>query len=223
MVKKQLNKSKGFTLIELLIVIALSSVLFTLLFGTYFQLQKVIKKQNIRSQISQQAIEAMYVLSSDIHNLYYEQWNIDFYFLGEKKIVENQQIDTLKFPTSSLYSNTSTLQASVYTVTYFGGVDEETNETILYRKEDSFLDYKGKTLELDSNNDVIQDGVAIPLLKNVKNFIIEYSNNYESYDDTWDITKSNIPPKFIRVTLEWEENGLIRKITSVMSPVILSH
>ncbi|MDH5716566.1 MAG: prepilin-type N-terminal cleavage/methylation domain-containing protein [Spirochaetia bacterium] len=211
--RANLYSRRGFSLLEMIIVMALVSVLFLGLLTSFFQMERLMSSQKIAADKSQNAINLMKMLSADLQNIVYEKWNIkDSFFLGKKEIVGGTRVDFLNFPTGSLYSNPSTLQSNVFSVAYYGKIDDNTGILNLYRREDIFI----SKIEESA-------GVGVPIIQNVKAFEVQYSTNSKTFDDEWDSAlKSNTFPNIIKVRLVWEENDQEREFTFESYPPILS-
>jgi len=207
------SKRKGLTLIELLIVIALSSLLIGSLFTTYLQIQNLLFQQSDASKQSEKALQLIKMITTDLQNLTYQKWNPQaFFFKGKKEITHSVRTDYIKFPSGSYYSNPATLQSRVFSVTYYGYYDDETDTIGIYRKEDFFVD-----------KDEESPGVGILILPNVQSFEIEYSTDGEDFNEEWDIALKKDFPKHIRFVVSWNEDDLQREISFEVQPYILSY
>lgn len=165
----------------------------------YIQVQKLLTSQSIASQKVQQAEELYEILSHDLQNIVYEKWNKDYFFIAAKNITGGSRIDSLNFISGSLYSNPLNLQSRTYNVYYFGKVDDDTGVLTLFRKEDMFVDYHETTR-----------GVALPVLYNIREFMIEFSQNGKDWVDSWDSILHRDVPLYFRITIRYlqkEEGG----------------
>ena len=202
--------NRGFTLVELLISMVLTGVLITLLFSTHMQMQTSIRNQNSLSKTTDKANMAVVFISKDIHNAIHESWNRKTFFTLRKEMHNNNRGDFLNFSTGTKQVNYTGSSAQAFNVTYYAETDEETDETILYRKEDMFTDYKNTTR-----------GVAIPIIRKLKRFQVSVGNNEKSLRDEWSISMKKTLPLFVKVEIEWEnEMDQTQKIEFQVSPGI---
>jgi len=202
--------NRGFTLVELLISMVLTGTLMTLLFSTHMQMQTSIRKQNSLSQSADKANIAVVFISKDIQNALFEQWNPKTFFTLEKQLHSSQRADFLNFSTGTKHENYTGSSAQAYNVTYFAQTDEETDEVVLYRKEDIFTDFTNT-----------QRGIAIPIVRKLVRFQVSVGPNEKSLRDEWTIAMNKTLPRYVKVELEWEtENKEIRKIEFQVSPGI---
>ncbi|MDH4200893.1 MAG: GspJ family type II secretion system protein [Spirochaetia bacterium] len=188
-------RNNAFTIIELIIVVTLVSILFLGILTTYIQIQKLLNSQSSASIKGQQSEELYSILSHDLQNMVFENWNKNFFFAAKKNIIGGERFDILNFISGSAYSNPLVLQSRIYNVSYHGENDPETGSLALYRSEDMFVDYK--------NHDL---GVPIPVLTRVKEFRVEFSLNGRDWEDEWDYSLKKRLPMFIKVTIQYFAN-----------------
>ncbi len=186
-------------------------LLFLLLFGSYFQIQDLIYKQNHASIQSHQMIGAVQMITRDIENTVFEPWHDKNFFTASKEIVQANRADVLNFPSGTLYHNPSTLQARLYNVTYYGRTDEVSGDLRLYRREDAFIDYQETT-----------GGIDVPILDHLLEFRCEFSDNGDDWEDGWQLSDKKKPPAYARITLKWEEEDNQREFIFQVSPGIYS-
>ncbi len=206
---KHLQSQRGFTLVEIIIVISLVGFLFVAIFGSFLQIQELMHDQNLNSTKHNQAMIAIQAFSDDINNLYYEVGNARSFFTGTEELVGGKQVDKLNFAVSSAYSNPSTLQGRVFSVTYFGETNDLTGKVNLYRKEDSFLDYANK-----------ENGIPIAIIENIEEFSLEYSSNNSQWKQEWNLRQVDRLPCYIRATFRWNENNNIKEFLLTITPML---
>ena len=208
---KRFKYQKGFTLIEILTVIALSSFLFITIFGLYFRIKDLIYDQGLLSQKKSHAFSVIEMISNDLRNLYYEKWNKNSFFEGEKAFSTHVRIDTLNFVSSTLYSNASTMQNRVFSINYFGEENED-GHIYLFRQESAFLDYKEKNW-----------GIPIPILKDVILFEVNYSSNGTQWEEEWNLESQRKLPGFVRIRIRWLEVGEEKEHVVAVQPYIAGY
>ena len=208
--KKHLRKS-GFTLVEILIVTCLAGFLFFMMFGSYSSIQNLLKEQGRSSQKSNQALYVLSMLTSDLNNLYFENWSLKSFFIGEKVTVsQGFRIDSLRFISKSQYANASTMQTKSFKVQYFGQYDEEANKAYLFRTEDIFV-----TQDEDTS------GFPIPVLEDVIHLEFKYSRDNRNWREDWNSKIHQGAPSFIQAELRWMEGEVERSEKITVQPYSL--
>ena len=195
-------KRRGFTLVEIIIVMSLVGFLFFTMFGTYASIQKLIRDQSNAAKKNNQALHVIAMITNDLSNLYFEQWNINSSFVGSDSVISGgAEIDTLSFTSKSEYANASTMQTKAFSIKYFGQHDDNTNKTYLFRQEDPF------TKSANSN-----EGVPIPVLDNITNLQFRYSRNGRDWRNEWNSKTFHRAPNFIEVRFKWMEKEGEREV-----------
>ena len=204
----------AFSLIELMVVMGLMGFLFGALFSSYLQIQELVHEQSTASQKNIQALTAVKAISDDINNLYYLNWEPRSFFRGVKAngfgSGTSERCDTLNFISSTLYSNSSLLQSRTYSVTYFTATEEASGDLILYRQEDTFVDYTRPSF-----------GIPVPILKSITRFEVQYSTNLTTWKDDWNAKNARSAPRYIKFNLGWKEGSKIRDFVFTVSPPIV--
>jgi len=215
---KNVTKKRGFTLIEILLVSALMGTLFVMMFGTFFQINEIVSFQTSASDRATSALNSLNTLAADFNNLVTDNWynkeaTYDIarpYFLVKKNIDSGKRFDFASFISGQYYSNNMALQSRVHTVTYYVKEDETNQKKTLFRRESVFADYKNP-----------HSGISLPLIEEIEEFKIEFSVNGDNWVDDWDYDEKKSFPKYIQVTIKWEQNNTIRQLSRIILPPIL--
>jgi general secretion pathway protein J len=178
----------GFTLVELSIVILVLSVLFSMMFGIYFSVSRLItdsKKNLIDKSASVLALEN---IRSSLSQVYFQDDVKRLVFFGRKNGNDDNRRDVITFAASNPGSEELGIP-EVREVSYY--IDEQTFS--LMKREDMHVD-----------EDPGQGGNHHVLLANVKSLQFSYSSGNGEWFDTWNSVRSKKIPYLIRIRMKVE-------------------
>jgi general secretion pathway protein J len=185
----------GFTLIEVLLAVALSALLLTIVYGTYFSISSTIDA----ATENQEAYETGRVLSElikrDIRGIRVGR----FPLLAKNEVIEGVSVAQMEFVTSIRTSGTSgTLRRIGYALTI-----NDKNEKILVRKES------------DDLNDLFDNTAKVFEISRIVNgFQIEFHNGTDWVKE-WSSDAQATIPKQIRVIIDVADaKGHIKTFTA---------
>lgn len=208
--KASAKNTGGFTLVEIMIAMTLTGLLLSALFAVNSSINQLVFTNKQSAQTSKQALYVIETLSKDLNNLINQRWNPAMFFKCERKEIQGKRLDFLSFPSGGLYSNPSTLQSHARSVTWYARTNDATGKTVLYRREDVFIDSKYP-----------HAGLSLPMLDNVHTFAVQFSDQGESWYDNWDYSLKNKMPMYIQVELGWYEAGIEKSFLFEVRPPVL--
>ena len=189
------KKIRGFTLVELLLSLSLFSLFIVLGYMSYHSLQKLLFQESQKIEEGRKAFLLMQALKKELHNLYYEPWNIEkMAFFSQKNLIGGERGDSLGFSVLSFYKNPFALNPGCYTVYYYVDWDER-GKKVLYKKEYPFLVYP----PYPEN-----EGIKIPLVE-VESFKVEFSYTGKTWMDEWETQLQKTLPRYIRIQLKGKD------------------
>lgn len=199
-----LKKIQGFSLLELSIAFSLTSLLFVVLIGSFFQIQELVSVGTNNTDRSHQGVLAMETLVQDLNNLFIEpilgkstkKRNIRKIFWSKKRVEGSKEMNVITFASNRFYNNNLLLQNQVYNVTYYTRYDDEKEMFLLIRRENIFVDYENVT-----------SGTPIVILDDIVKFQVEFSRDGEYWFSGWNVTSRSGFPEYIKITLEWKNTA----------------
>lgn len=179
----------GFTLLEILIAVAILTIIFSIVYGSFVQTRKAISRaEDAVSEL--RGIRAAFIrMMMDVNMAFLSKNNENTFFVGTDNYTDGYPDDTIDFTT---FSHTirwkDALESDQTEVGYYIQRDFEGN-TILMKREKKRIDtsplYGGRSLELSEdiaglNFRYLEDGAWL---------------------DSWDSRVSNKLPEAIEITL----------------------
>lgn len=215
---KKRNHQKGFTIIELLVAIAAASVFLVVLYAIYFQVQEVTRQRARYANRSSLVFSSLGLLIQDFNSMVFESWNKQTLLLGQKENCSLGTCSRVQLSVGSLHGNANVFSTNVFRVTYF--IKEEDGKATLFRRQDNFF-----------TPDNERQAPAIPMLKNITEFFIEYSPDGTSWQDEWDVAGSTSPqaPQIFRINISYENSitdnpqNNIRSFHFLLRPGVMSN
>ncbi len=197
---------KGLTLAELAIVILLMSMLFTLLFSTYFTAARMDKNASPENRARTTAILALDLLQTSLNQAYYLPELDHLVFYGKSEGSGDKRSDVISFATVFPGSDEVGLPA-VREVSYYLKRDDVSAPGILYRREDQNVDLEPYT-----------GGIHYRVLENVESFKLSYSLNGREWVDNWSTKATRRLPRLIRIEILVRVGDRLERFESLASP-----
>ncbi len=199
----------GFTLVELSIVILVLSMLFTILFGFFFNISEMARQQHGSIDSHRRAILAMEIVRENIERTFYIPDVIRVVFAGRKNEEHSHRLDRLTF--ASVHPGAeATGSAAVREVSFYvKKSDNEKEGGILIKREDTMVD------DHPGNG-----GVHLPLLDHVSEFSLRYSADGVTWVDEWNSKKKKGVPRLVQIRISVTRNDKNEIYESLVSPGI---
>ncbi len=189
------NRNRGFTLVEVLFAVALSALLMTIVYWTYFSINRSIDA----TTENQEAIETGRMLTELIKRDIRGISPARFGLTGKTEIIEGRAFGDLEFVTTSVLDGEPALLRKVG----YALIANEKGERILIRRESRNLD--------DTFNDTAK---SFEVSRIVNGFQVEFYNGTE-WVATWDSGGGGNAPKQIRVTIDVSDaKGKTKRFTA---------
>jgi general secretion pathway protein J len=199
------SRNSGFTLLEVLIAVVLLGVLSAALYGSYFG---VLKARDRASSGMESRRELGATLDRIRREVSSAQFNRTDTQHPLKFVVEDR--DNFGIPASTLELTTlappgqNRSESGVVVVTY--RMSEKDNKSILTLQE----------RDLFSEETTIP---AFPQMEQISSFLVECSSDGSKWVKTWDSTNQGLP-RFVRVTVQVEEEGKLVEFSVLASPQV---
>ncbi len=189
------NGNRGFTLVEILLAVALSALLMTIVYWTYFSINKSIDA----ATENQEALETGRILTELIKRDIRGISPARFRLAGKTEIVEGRAFGDMEFVTTAVLDGDPVRLRKVG----YSLVANEKGERIFIRRESRNLD--------DTLNDTAK---SFELSRIVNGFRVEFYNGTQ-WVATWDSGGGGNAPKQIRVTIDvTDAKGKTRTFTA---------
>jgi general secretion pathway protein J len=185
------NRTAGFTLIEVILAVALSALLLSVLYSTYFSINRSI---DVATE-GQDALETGRILSEmlkkDIRGISPNGYTLS----GKSEGTVDEALGRIEFVTTS---KTSSEQVGLRRVGYELRIDEK-RQKVLVKKESSNL-----------NDPIGRSAQVLELSRLIEGFRFEFYNGTEWLAE-WDSAAIGALPKQIKVTIDVvDEKGKMR-------------
>jgi type II secretion system protein J len=172
----------GFTLIEVLLAIALSALLLTIIYWTYFSINKSIDAATENQEVLETGRLLSELVKKDIRGI---RAGV-FPFIGKNEVIDGQAAGQLEFVTTAkLTGEKLALRRIGYAL-----ISNNKNDRILVRKESA-----------DLNNALNNNARIFEVSRIVSGFQLEFYNGTDWVAE-WDSTATGVPPKQIRVIID---------------------
>jgi len=197
---------RGFTLIELSIAILLMSILFTVMFTTFYAASRIENNTSPLNQARTQALLALNLVQSSLNQAYYIAEIDRLVFYGKSEGSGEFRTDAVSF--ASVFSGSEAVGLpAVREVSYYLKRPEAGKPGSLYRREDQNIDDHPYT-----------GGVHYKILDNVESFKLAYSLNGKEWVDNWSSKASRRFPRLIRIEITIKVGDRIEKFETMASP-----
>ncbi len=208
--KGPLASRKGFTLLEVLIAVLLLGILSTALYGSYFA---VIRARDRAAEGMEERRE-----------------------LGNTLDLMRREIASAKFVKNAIGID-KRLRFVVEDRDFFGKPASNLELTTLAppggqgRKESGILDVRYRMVEKDKKlllvrqeQDLFSEATDIPSypqMERISSFLVECSDDGSKWVRTWDAAQYSRLPKYVRITVQVEENGKPLEFTMYAAPKVV--
>ena len=175
-------ESRGFTLLEILLAVSLSALLLTVVYVTYFSIERSIDGATENQDTLETGRMLSELIKKDIRGISPGR----FPLIGKNEVIEEFSIGQLEFvTTASLDGDPSKLRRVGYEL-----VMDDRGQKILVRKESTNLIDR-----LDATARVFE------VSKIIEAFKLEFYDG-TVWAESWDSTSTGVLPKQIRVTID---------------------
>ncbi|MBW7859384.1 MAG: prepilin-type N-terminal cleavage/methylation domain-containing protein [Leptonema sp. (in: Bacteria)] len=196
----------GLTLVELAIVIMVLSVLFTIMFSTYFGTARIVSASTPHSLARTQSLLALNLIQSSLNQTFFSESIDRVVFYGKSEGSGESRSDQISFATVFPGSEAVGLPA-VREISYFLKREGPGLPGSLYRREDQNVDDHPYT-----------GGLYYRILDNVQSFKLSYSLNGKDWVDNWSSKSSRRFPRLIRIEIIVVTGKQIEKYETLSSP-----
>jgi general secretion pathway protein J len=188
-----ISRNKGFTLLEVLIAVVLLGILTAALYGSYFTVLKARERSAQGMEERRELGNTLDLLRREIDAARYVAGDQRLRFVVEDRDsfgrpASNLELTTLA-PPSPLVAGRK--ESGVIDVQY-RMVEKEKQQLILTRRE----------------QDILLESTAVPAypqMERISSFLVECSNDGSNWVKSWDTRLNGRLPKFVRITVQVEE------------------
>jgi len=193
--------SKGFTIVEILVAVTILSVILTIIYGAFASSAKSIIICRKRSDIYQIARLSLHRMAEDISCAFPPKdpnpQNIQIGFIGEDEELDGMPSDRLDFiSTSHLKSGQGLRNPGLYEIGYHIDIDPDTDEHILFRREDDSID-----------DEIQKGGIALELAERIKGLDFKYYDEEGEEADEWYSDDKKSLPRMVKIVLSLEDEN----------------
>ncbi|GFE59468.1 type II secretion system protein GspJ [Geobacter sp. AOG2] len=201
-----ISRNKGFTLLEVLIAVVLLGILTAALYGSYFAVLKARERSAEGMEERRELGNTLDLLRREIDSALYTSSDKRLKFVVEDR-------DSFGQPASNLEVTTLAPPAPLVDGRKESGVidvqyrmeEKEDKHLILTRREQDVL--------LEST-----DVSAYPQMERISSFLVECSSDGSKWVKSWDTALNGRLPKWVRVTVQVEENGSLVAFSVYATP-----
>ncbi|MDY6855350.1 MAG: type II secretion system protein GspJ [Thermodesulfobacteriota bacterium] len=191
----------GFTLLELLISITIILVIITMIYSSFASSSNTIRICSERIEIYQTARMTLERMTEDISCAIVPKDrgldDIQYGFIGEDRELDGMPADTLCFISTSLLKFTQGFIGSgLCEIGYSIETDSETDEYILYRRQDNTID-----AEID------QGGIVNELAQQIRGIDLEYYDEKGTKWESWNFDDRGTLPSMVEITVSLEDEN----------------
>jgi type II secretion system protein J len=176
------KRNRGFTLVELLFAVALSALLMTIVYWTYFSINKSIDAATEDQEALETGRMLTELIKRDIRGISPARFGLT----GKTEVIEGREFGDMEFVTTAVLDDDPVRLRKVG----YALVANEKGERIFIRRESKNLD--------DTANETAK---SFELSRIVNGFKVEFYNGTE-WVATWDSGGGGNAPKQIRVTID---------------------
>lgn len=199
---------RGFTIAELAIFVLLLSMLFTVMFGAFFGVSRIIKNAGPRSRELADATLALEILRSTIGQTYYHPDAERIVFFARQD--RNTSTDRLTF--AAVHPVGGTGSSMVREVSFYLKKMEERGPN----GEEYYYLMKREEEPVDKNPG--EGGLHYVILSRVTSLKFKYSLNGREWSDKWNTKQSRRIPRLIQIQLSAIVSGKARTFETIASP-----
>jgi type II secretion system protein J len=189
------NRNRGFTLVEVLFAVALSALLMTIVYWTYFSINKSIDAATENQEALETGRMLTELIKRDIRGISPARFSLT----GKTEIIEGDPFGEMEFVTTAVLDDEPMRLRKVgYTL-----VTNENGERIFIRRESKKLD--------DTFDETAK---SFELSRIVNGFRVEFYNGTD-WVATWDSGGGGNAPMQIRVTIDVSDaKGKTKRFTA---------
>lgn len=204
-----ISSNKGFTLLEVLVAVILISILSGVLYSSYFAVIRARDRAAMGMEARRELGTTLDLMRREIAAA---QFNRDDKSKSLRLVVEDRDnfgkpASTIELTVAAPAFDFTRKESGVYNVRY--RVAEKNKQFMLTRRE----------------QDIFQtsvEAVAYPQIEILNSFLVECSSDGSKWVKTWDTTLNGALPKFIRITIQIEEDGKPVEFSVLASPKVIN-
>lgn len=193
---------RGLTLVELSIVLLVMSMLLGIMFGVYGSIANISKTVSPSMEKKRTALAALEMIRSSLNQTFYRSDQDRLVFLGRKGGDGDSRSDRITF--AAVHPGAAEVgMPEVREVSYY----LDTNEGILYKREDSFVD-----------DNPGEGGNHYAILSDVISFELSYSLKGKSWVEEWNSKLLKKIPLLIRIQVRTKVGNTIERFETLANP-----
>lgn len=200
----------GLTLVELAMVIFALSILFSILFGLFYNISQVANEGRQSIIEKKNAILALEVIRSSLNRTFYFKNEKRLVFFGQTFGETTDRKDTLTFAAVHPGSELSGIP-SVREVSFYTKQSNDSSRWTLMKREDAPVDHKPG-----------EGGAHYVLLENIQSLVFRYSGDGVTWEDTWDSRKKKEIPRLIQIRFVAVIDGKEQVFESLSNPGVFA-
>lgn len=204
-----MSSNKGLTLLEVLVAVVLISILSGVLYSSYFAVVRARDRAAMGMEARRELGTTLDLLRREIAAT---QFNRDDKSKSLRFVVEDRDnfgkpASTIEFTISTPVFDFTRKESGVSNVQY--RIAEKNKQFMLTRRE----------------QDIFQNSVtavAYPQIEVLNSFLVECSSDGTKWVRTWDTALNGAVPRFVRITVQIEEDGKQVEFSVLSSPKVNS-
>ena len=195
------KKASGFTLLELLISITIILVIMTMIYSAFSNSSNTIRICSERIDIYQTARTTLERMAEDISCAIVPKDrgldDIRYGFIGEDRELDGMPADTLSFISTSMLKFTQGFRgAGLCEIGYSIETDPETDEYVLYRRQDNTID-----------DEIDRGGIVNELAQQIRGIDLEYYDEKGTQWESWRFDDRGSLPTMVEITVSLEDEN----------------
>ncbi len=195
------SESKGFTLIEVLISLAILTILLGALYSSFFSVQRAVSRFDSVSLKYREARTALDIMRREIEAALLKNPRTDDDMKAKAEFVIRDR--------DIFGKNTSSLELTAYS---FKGNNPKTVSYYVEEKDGRLNLEKTETPSV-----ILSKGYTMEIIDGIEGFTVEILFN-NKWVKTWDTAETGRLPDVVRVSIEFDDNGRIIKLTEYAEP-----
>ena len=204
-----ISSNKGLTLLEVLVAVVLISILSGVLYSSYFAVVRARDRAAMGMEARRELGSTLDLLRREIAAAQFSQddKSKSLRFVVEDRDNFGKPASTLELTSATPAFDFTRMESGLFNVQY--RMVEKNKQFMLTRREQDIFQTSGAA-------------VAYPQIEVLKSFLVECSRDNTKWVRTWDTALDGALPKFVRITIQIEEEGKPVEFSVLASPKVKS-
>jgi len=204
-----ISSNKGLTLLEVLVAVVLISILSGVLYSSYFAVVRARDRAAMGMEARRELGSTLDLLRREIAAAQFsrDDKSKSLRFVVEDRDNFGKPASTIELTATAPAFDFSRKESGIYNAKY--QVVEKNKQFVLTRREQDIFQTSAAA-------------VAYPQIEVLSSFLVECSSDGSKWVKTWDTALNGALPKFVRITIQIEEDGKPVEFSVLASPKVNS-